>query len=304
VPKLPISSVVGVVGAVREVRSSVDSRPIVLCGQGAPLEALRRKLEEGAVPGTKALQPLMVRRLQKGDKATLAKASVVIYGGTAVGGLDDATRQDLVVVGSARRPKVVLLEALDLPSPAVSQAGLLRGISPDDIIGFRQGTPPVDKALKLIAERAGESAPWLAGELPMLRGHVVDDIIETTARSCAKAALIIIVPGADMPVLTAMQMRMVLRLAAAHGQEISPNRAVELLGVLGAGFGFRYVGRTLLEFIPIAGWVTQAGVAYVATKTLGRTAVEYFDHGAVADVSRLRVIADSLKDEVVALRSR
>jgi hypothetical protein len=58
------------------------------------------------------------------------------------------------------------------------------------------------------------------------------------ARTNAKAALMIFVPGADMPVLTAVQMRMVLAIGACYGENVSTDRAVELLSVLGAGFGF------------------------------------------------------------------
>ena len=131
----------------------------------------------------------------------------------------------------------------------------------------------------------------------MLRPYIVNDaIIEVAARRNAKAALLIFIPGADMPVLTAVQMRMVLQLARCYGFELSPDRAVELLGVLGTEFGLRAVGRSMLwDFVPVAGWAVQSGVAYSGTKALGKAAMEYFERGAVADVSKLRTLAERLR---------
>ena len=49
-----------------------------------------------------------------------------------------------------------------------------------------------------------------------------------------------------MPVLTLNQVRLVLGIARAYDQEIDRARAGELLGVVGAGFGFRTVAREAL----------------------------------------------------------
>src|SRR5688572_31706532 len=43
----------------------------------------------------------------------------------------------------------------------------------------------------------------------------------------------IFVPGADFPVLTLNQLRLVLRLAQAHGEEIDAQRVPEILAVVG-----------------------------------------------------------------------
>ena len=86
----------------------------------------------------------------------------------------------------------------------------------------------------------------------------------------------IFVPGADFPVLTLNQIRLVLRLAAAHGVEIDQQRVPEVLATVAAGFGFRAVARQLLGAIPIGGWVVKGGVAYGGTRALGEGAWRYF----------------------------
>ena len=82
------------------------------------------------------------------------------------------------------------------------------------------------------------------------------------------------------------------------------HRALELLSVLGAGFGFRTIAREMLDLVPVAGWAIKSGVAYSATKALGKAADEYFARGAVADASRLRALALGLRVEVEALLRR
>jgi uncharacterized protein (DUF697 family) len=87
----------------------------------------------------------------------------------------------------------------------------------------------------------------------------------------------VFVPGVDLPVLTLNQIRLVLRIALAYGQELDNRRAVELLGVVGAGFGMRTVARELLDLVPVAGWALKGAIAYAGTKAVGEAAVRYFD---------------------------
>jgi uncharacterized protein (DUF697 family) len=286
-------------GAARDVRGTeVQERPLFLCGRKEPLEELRLALGAEGPQGERAAQLFAVRKLTNDDAARLSRGSVVVYGGEVVSGLDDGTRNDLKVIGRARIRKLALLEALDLPSPAVTEAGRIRGLEPADLLPYRRGHFPVAHAMRELAGRAGDSGPWLASLLPAFRPYVVDELIESAARRNARTSLMIFIPGADLPILTSMQMRMVLKIAACHGQKISPDRALELLTVLGAGFGFRMVARELLDFVPIAGWAVQSGVAYSGTKALGKAADEYFERGAVADASKLRALAEGVAVEM------
>ena len=77
--------------------------------------------------------------------------------------------------------------------------------------------------------------------------------------------------------LTLNQIRLVLRLALAHGQELDRDRAIELAGVVGAGFGFRAIARQLLDFVPFAGWAVKGAIAYTGTRAIGTAAEKYFD---------------------------
>jgi uncharacterized protein (DUF697 family) len=119
--------------------------------------------------------------------------------------------------------------------------------------------------------------PLAKGYAPFRRA-VCEEIIRKNARQNAVVGALPI-PGADMPVMTANQARMVLYIAAAHGEELSMDRAKELLGVLAAGFGLRALSRQVVKLIPVAGWAAAAAIGYAGTVAMGRATVLYFERG-------------------------
>ncbi len=269
--------------------------PVTLCGRSAPVEQVRAALLGAKWSNTSAVESFAIRRLRPEDRAQLRRASVAVYGGEVTHTLDDETRADLEVVGRADRPLLVLLEGVELPMDASVEATRVRGIEPENVLAIKTGHFPAKRVLRMIAARAGTSGPALAARLPALRPLVVETMIETAARRNALIAAAIWIPGADMPLLTAVEMRLMLHLGVCYGVEVGPDRAVELLGLLGAGFGLRAAARELLDVVPVAGWVIKGGVAYSGTRAIGRAAVEYFERGAVADVSKLRTLAERLR---------
>jgi uncharacterized protein (DUF697 family) len=118
----------------------------------------------------------------------------------------------------------------------------------------------------------------LAKGYPPLRQAVCEEITRNNARQNAVIGALPI-PGADMPVMTANQARMVLNIAAAYGEELSMDRARELLGVLAAGFGLRALSRQAVKFVPFGGWAASSVIAYAGTVTMGRASILYFERG-------------------------
>lgn len=275
--------------------ASAGVGPIILCGRSNPVEQVRAALLEAKLSNSSAVEAYAIRRLRPEDRDQLRRASVVVYGGEATHRLDDETRADLEVVGRLERPIAVVLEGADVPMDASVEAARIRGVVPDDVLAIKRGRFPANRVLRAIADAAGPSAPALAARVPALRPQVVESVIETAARRNAFIGAAIWVPGADMPLLAAVEMRMVLQIGVCYGVDVTADRAVELLGILGAGFGLRAVARELLDIVPVAGWIVKGGVAYTGTQALGQAAVEYFERGAPADVSRLRALAENLR---------
>jgi uncharacterized protein (DUF697 family) len=135
---------------------------------------------------------------------------------------------------------------------------------------------PVEEIARAIAARMGESATSLAARLPVLRDPVCEALIDSFSRKNGILGAAVFVPGADLPLLTMNQLRLVLRLAAAHGVEVDQQRLPEILGTVAAGFGFRAVARQALGAIPVAGWALKGGIAYAGTRAVGEAARRYF----------------------------
>lgn len=113
---------------------------------------------------------------------------------------------------------------------------------------------------------------------PVFRRAACEEIIHKNARQNAVIGALPI-PGADMPAITANQGRMVLGIAAVYGEEVSLERARELLGVLAAGFGLRALSRQVVKLVPVGGWATSGAIGYTGTLTMGRAAILYFERG-------------------------
>jgi uncharacterized protein (DUF697 family) len=147
-------------------------------------------------------------------------------------------------------------------------------------------TASVERIAELVAALADENGHELAARLPVLRPAVVDAIVRRFSRQNGVLGVAVFVPGADFPVLTLNQLRMVLRIAAAYGQEIDRERIPEVLAVIGAGLGFRTLAREALGFVPGLGWAVKGGFAYAGTRALGHAASAYFEQGGAEGLAR------------------
>lgn len=241
-------------GLVKEARTALeDVRPLQVSGVLAP--TLEKELGRGGSPGAVRSQ---------GDVAGAAALVLVLAGA--------ATEENERELRAARRAAV--------PTIAV-QTGTgdfdVPYVLATDVVVCRPGSGfPVDEIARVLAARLGESGTPLAARLPVLRDPVCDHLIETFSRKNGVLGVAIFVPGADFPVLTLNQLRLVLRLASAHGVEVDQSRLPELLGTVAAGFGFRAVARQLLGAVPLAGWAVKGAVAYGGTRALGEAARRYF----------------------------
>ena len=100
-----------------------------------------------------------------------------------------------------------------------------------------------------------------------------EQLVASFARKNGILAAAVWIPGADLPVLALNELRLVLRLAQAHGVgDDVRERLPELAATLGAGFGLRALARELLDVVPGAGWAVKGAVAYAGTRAVGEAA--------------------------------
>jgi len=149
---------------------------------------------------------------------------------------------------------------------------------PGEISLPASGALPDELAHRIVRAMDEDYLVPLAKGYPPLRRAACEEIIRHNARQNAVIGALPI-PGADMPVMTANQARMVLNLAAAYGEELSMERARELIGVLAAGFGLRALSRQVLKLVPVGGWAAAAAIGYAGTVAMGRSTMLYFERG-------------------------
>ena len=239
-------------------RGSGDPRPIVVGGVPALVPALARELRRDGLASAV---------VEHGSPENAAALVYVLEGEPSAGDL-----AVLRAASAADRPIVAVTEADAASLPYVLATDIVR-VLPG--AGF-----PVDEIGDAIARRLGEGATSLAARLPALRRPVSNHLIRHFSRVNGVIAAAVFVPGVDMPVLTLNQMRLVLRLALAHGEEVDANRALELATVVGGAFGLRALARELLHVVPFGGWALKGGVAYGGTRAVGEAALRYFEAGA------------------------
>jgi uncharacterized protein (DUF697 family) len=193
-------------------------------------------------------------------------------------------------------------DALTLSGKAVEEPGEIPLSSTDERAVFEELVPRVVHALD------EDYLVPLAKGYPPFRRAVCEELIRKNARQNAVVGALPI-PGADMPVMTANQARMVLNIAAAYGEELSIDRARELLGVLAAGFGLRALSRQVVKLVPLAGWAASAAIGYAGTVAMGRATMLYFERGgqelAEYEISEIRHrAAEEARTFVSRLRRR
>jgi uncharacterized protein (DUF697 family) len=169
------------------------------------------------------------------------------------------------------------------------------GVFDDEIArgvgGDHNGTPSLEKKIVHVAR---DKAARLAAELPAIRRAYCDHVVLTNAAQNAVIGAVVIIPGADMPAMTANQIRMILKISTAYGEDLGLDRALEILSVVGSAFVFRALARQALDFVPGFGWALKGTVGFTATVALGEAAIAYFEAGAPLRVSRMQRINSQL----------
>jgi uncharacterized protein (DUF697 family) len=246
-----------VLGLLRELRAAAqEDRPLAVAGAPALADVLRKELGAGGRPGS-----------VRGGSPQGAAALVYVLAGAP-------TEEDRGVLREASRLGVPIVAVLAGPEldPRVPY------VLATDVVRVPAGSGfPVDEIARLLARRVGEPSTSLAAALPALRPAVCEELIERFSRRNGLIGAAVFLPGTDFPVLTMNQLRLVLRLADAHGVEVDQQRVPEILAVIGSGLGFRTLARQAVGLVPFAGWAAKGAIAYGGTRTLGEAARRYFE---------------------------
>jgi uncharacterized protein (DUF697 family) len=221
------------------------------------------------VDGARELVPLLAGELRAGGDAAAVREGGSVDGAAA-----------LVWIGNSDDERLRAASLAQVPIVGVTDGSSLPYVLDTNLVFVRPGeSMPVGEVARALARVLGTrgAALGLAQRLPVLREATIDELIRSAARRNAAIAAAVWAPGVDMPVLTLNQIRLVLRIALAYGKEVDGSRVPDVLGVVGAGFGFRAVARQLVGLVPLAGWATRGAVAYAGTVSVGEAARRRFE---------------------------
>ena len=241
-------------GLLKELRTAAaETRPLLVSGPLAP--QLAKELSRGG--DTRAVR----------DDGRVDDAALLVR--VLAGPPTEADERELRAANRAGVPIVAVQTGSELFEVPY--------VLPTDVVACPPGSGfPVEEIAAAIAARLGEASTGLAARLPVLREATCEALIDRFSRQNGIIGVAVWVPGADFAVLTLNQLRLVLRLAAAHGVEVDQQRLPEVLATIGAGLGFRAIARQLLGSVPVAGWLVKGTIAYVGTRALGEVAQRYF----------------------------
>ena len=245
-------------GKSAEERRSREVRVQVLVDPASSRE-LVASLRDALVPETpRAL--VLVDRLQEGVTPVLPQGTDIVL--VVAGGSDGLTAPAVSACLASGVPCCVVAESsVDAPSAPAGgdDVGLVAATSPEALL---------DKLGRWIVGVTDKDLA-LAANFPFVRGPKVDQLIRTCAAENAAVGAVVLIPGADMPVMTANQAKLALEIAAVYGRDLRPERIPEIAGVIGGGFAYRAAARQLLGLIPGLGVLLKAGVGYAGTIATG-----------------------------------
>lgn len=241
-----------------EIGESSRSEPVLALG-GEPelVAALQRELLRGGTDRA---------AVRVGDPDAAAVYVRILAG--------EPAETDVAILRRARRARVPALAVLtgefgaDTSVPYVLATDIVRVPGGQDV--------PLEALLRPIARRLGEEGAQLAARVPQLRPAVCERLIASATRKNGLLSATGGTSGADLPVLTLNELRLVLRLAQAYGAADVRERVPELAATVGAALGLRSIARKLLEVAPVAAWAVEGAVAYAGTKVLGEAALRRF----------------------------
>jgi uncharacterized protein (DUF697 family) len=152
-----------------------------------------------------------------------------------------------------------------------------------------------------LVERVPDKRLAMAANFRFMRRAVAVEAVKNTAWQNGVIGVVAFFPGADMPLMTANQAKMVLQIAAAYGEPIGLERMRELAGVIGGAFVLRTAARQAAAIIPGFGWAIKGGIGASGTLAMGFAAIEFFERDM--DLSGVSRSYEKLKARIAELKS-
>lgn len=165
---------------------------------------------------------------------------------------------------------------------------------------------PLEELGTWIVQNIPSKCTAFAANFPFLRHPLGVELGKQNTIQNGAIGLVFFVPGADMPLITLNQAKMILQIASVYGKELDKERVKEVAAVLIGAFGCRAIARRLIAQIPMFGWLVKPVVAASGTMAMALAAVEYYEeegklHGLSTYVDKAWVKAEPYVDKGVGI---
>ncbi len=143
-------------------------------------------------------------------------------------------------------------------------------------ISAKRGTNVASDLIPAVIDADPRMAVTIGRALPRFRQMAARRIIR---ESSVLAGLVGAepIPALSIPLLIAIQVRMLLRLSAIFGEDLTAARARELLSAIVGGVAIRYGAQELAKLVPGVGWLAAGLASATGTTALGNAAIAFFE---------------------------
>ena len=177
--------------------------------------------------------------------------------------------------------------ALDMVGRKIPQAVIGRPLVSESV-GFT--LPPVEEGEDLYSKLFGELADWVMANCDSVRAPFassfgfaqsaeVGQIARRTAFENAVTGAVFFIPGADFPVMTLNQLKMLVQIERSYGYGIDKQLAVEAAVVVLVALISRSVAHNLCEKAPMLSWIIKTGFGYFITLAMGKLITAHCANG-------------------------
>ncbi len=197
-------------------------------------------------------------------------------------------------------------------------AGLVNRIVPIDLTRAEEGFNEPNFGGARLEETLIELLPAACRQALLHLDDLRNSLRDLTARqalptiltysSLAATSAATPLPWVDIPVVMAMQTRLVYLLADLYDQKMNAELLLKMAGAVGGRLALRFAVKAPLKFIPILGQTANAAMAFAYTYSLGKACCWYFGemkNGQIPSPEELdRVWAEQLQKAVSVWRNR
>lgn len=164
-------------------------------------------------------------------------------------------------------------------SDKVVSLGALFDTSAQNIVSAESYEALAAKLALWCVESLPDERLALAANFEFVRHAAALEFVKATSLQNGVVGGVVFIPGADMPIMTLNQIKMVLQIAATYGEPMNVARVKELALAVAGAFVSRTIARELVGVVPGIGWAIKAGIGYGATYAMGLAVIEYFSMG-------------------------